>query len=153
MLAVGSTEPSNLQTELLSRSNIWSTQAKYPFGKKYISDYSIVAIKDLVYIFGGQTAWDSSGITKNIASFSTKTKDWKKCGQLKKDRYGHGVFVHEGDFIIIGGRNGNRPNDPLSTERCILKEDTIHCTVVKPKLWDYGYYPEMIAVPHDYCPK
>ena len=153
MLAVGSHEPYNLETELLSRSNVWSTQTQYPFGKKYICDYSIVAIKNLFYIFGGGTLWDSSGITKKIASFSTTTKKWKMCGELKKDRYGHGVILQDGDFLIIGGKNGNKDDKPIYTERCILKNDRIECAVVEPKLLKYEYYPEMIAVPHDHCPK
>ena len=152
MIAVGSTEPSNLSTELLSRSNIWSTQAQYPFGKKYICDYSIVAIKDLFYIFGGGTLWDYSGSTKNIVTFSTKTNEWKMCGELKRARYGHGVFVQEDSFVIVGGTMDG-VDTPVSTERCTLKEDKIQCTAVKPKLSNYQHYPEMIAVPRDYCPK
>ena len=149
MIAVGSREPINRKTELLSRSNIWSTQAAYPFGRKHFYDYSIVAIKDLFYTFGGATQVpDSSGVTKTIASFSTMTKKWKMCGELKKARGGHGVIVQNGEFVVVGGEHEN-----VFTERCSLKDDTIHCTAVKPKLSNFDFYPEMIAVPHDYCPK
>ena len=139
----------NIKTELFSRSNIWSGRTDYPFGERYISDYSIVAMKDFFYFFGGQTGHST---TKTIASFSTITKVWKICGKLQNARSGHGVFIHEGDFVIVGGTmNGGEIDVP--TERCNLNGDRIQCTVVEPKLSDYKYYPEMIAVPHDYCPK
>ena len=149
MIAVGSRWPFNKKTELFSRSNIWSTEADYPLGK-CINSYAIVAIKNLFYVFGGELG--SNGATKSIASFSTKTKDWKKCGELKQGRSGHSVFIHEGDFVIVGGTmDGGEMK--IVTERCTLNEDKIQCTVVKPKISNYKYYPEMIAIPHDYCPK
>ena len=139
----------NKKTELFSRSSVWSNQPDYPFGERYISDYSIVAMKDFFYVFGGQTE-DST--TNRITSFSTISKVWKIYGKLKSARSGHGVFIHEGDFVIVGGTiNGG--DQPVSTERCTLKEDTIQCTAIKPKLSNYYNYPEMIAVPHDYCSK
>ena len=39
LIAVGGYEPySNSQTELLSRSNTWTTEAEYPFGTEYKTD-------------------------------------------------------------------------------------------------------------------
>ena len=147
MIAVGSGEPSSKKTELLSRSNVWSNQPDYPFGERYIYDYAIVSMKDLFFIFGG-VIFDAYSNT--IASFSTQTKNWNKCGKLKQKRYGHSVFIQEGKFVVVGGRNGD--DNHMYTERCTLKNGKNDCKTIKPELHDYSYYPEMVAVPHDYCP-
>ena len=31
-----------------------------------------------------------------IAAFSTETKKWKQVGELNQARFGHGVFLHQG---------------------------------------------------------
>ena len=98
------------------------------------------------YIFGGDRAdFDE---TDTIAAFSTVTMEWKKAGVLNQARLAHGVFIQQGDFIVVGGMDGL-----LGTERCILNGDAINCTVVEPTLHYYFYYPEMMAVEPDYCPK
>ena len=100
------------------------------------------------YIFGGDRGSSVKTSENTIAAFSTVTKQWKKLGELNEARYAHGVFIQEGDFIVVGGDNGTR-----GTERCILNEDEIRCTVIDPELYDYSYYPEMMAVEPNYCPK
>ena len=75
------------------------------------------------------------------------------CGELKRARNGHGVIIQDGEFVIVGGQDENGSDKPVFTERCTLQGDRIQCAVVKPKLAKYRHYPEMIAVPHDYCPK
>ena len=148
MIAVGSSEQPYRKTELFSRSNVWSTEADYPFGDRYFYEYAIVAMNDLFYIFGGNTFGHGF---KTIASFSTITKDWKKCGKLKQSRYGHSVFIQEGKFVVVGGGNGI--DNFLHTERCTLENDNVDCKTIEPTPHDYSLYPEMIAVPYDYCPK
>ena len=91
---------------------------------------------------------------KTIAAFSTVTKEWKKYGELNYARYGHGVFVHQGEFIVVGGEHYGGSDDhatKLSTERCTLVEDSIECKAVDPVFNNYFSYPEMIRVPYDYC--
>ena len=108
-----------------------------------IHSYSIVALADSFYIFGGLSHGTKSS---TIAAFSTVTKEWKKLGELKQARYYHGVIIQNGDFVVVGGNDGQ-----LGTERCILSEDTITCTVIDPVLDHYYYYPEMMSVPPNYC--
>ena len=89
--------------------------------------------------------------SSTIAAFSTKTKAWKKIGNLKNAREGHGVFIQRGEFIIVGGKSYGQK--ALSTERCTLKGDVIKCKEIGPVLTSYEDYPEMMLVLHDYCPK
>ena len=98
------------------------------------------------YIFGGD--YGDFQQTDTIAAFSTITKEWRKVGELNQARLAHGVFIQQGYFIVIGGMDGL-----LGTERCILNEDAISCTVVEPILHNYFYYPEMMAVEPNFCPK
>ena len=103
---------------------------------------------DTFYIFGGDSGPDTYTPSNTIASFSTVTKEWKKLGELNQARYAHGVFIQQGDFIVIGDYKGR-----LRTERCTLNQDAIRCTLVDPELQDYGFYPEMMSVMPNYCEK
>ena len=103
---------------------------------------------DTFYIFGGDSGPDIYTASNKIAAFSTVTKEWKKLGELNQARYAHGVFIQQGDFIVVGGNNKN-----LRTERCTLNEDAIRCTFVDPELDRYAYYPEMMSVEPNFCPK
>ena len=100
------------------------------------------------YIFGGDLGSSVKGSGNTIAAFSTTTKEWKKLGEMNRSRYAHGVFIQEGDFIVVGGYGGT-----YGTERCILNEEEISCTLIDPELDEYCYYPEMMAVGPNYCPK
>lgn len=64
---------------------------------------------------------------------------------MNQGRWGHGVIVHQGQFIVVGGYSG-----PLRTERCELKDESIQCKTVDPELSNYRYYPEMMSVTK-YC--
>ena len=94
------------------------------------------------YTFGGYT----DNFSNVIASFDTSTKIWKKLGKLNQARRGHGVIVHQGQFIVVGGYSGS-----LGTERCILKDNSIRCETVEPKLEQYYWYPEMLSVTDNFC--
>ena len=102
---------------------------------------------DTFYIFGGDSGPDIYTASNKIAAFSTVTKEWKKLGELNQARYGHGVFIQQGDFIVVGGWGIFR------TERCTLNQDAIRCTLIDPELEDYGFYPEMMSVMPNYCEK
>ena len=83
-----------------------------------------------------------------IAAFNTVTKEWKKSGELNEAHYGHGVIESEGELIVIGG-GGSR-----NLEKCTLDNESIQCKIVEPELDStWSYYPELMLVPYDYCPK
>ena len=82
------------------------------------------------YVFGGY-GYGSAYRGDTIAGFYTNTKQWKKLGYLNKSREGHGIILHQGQFIVVGGHGLQE------TERCILKGDSIQsfqCTTVGPEL-------------------
>ena len=103
---------------------------------------------DTFYIFGGDSGPSSNTPSNTIAAFSTVSKEWKKLGELNQARYAHGVLIQQGNFIVVGGYPGN-----LRTERCTLNEGTIRCTLIDPELKSYGFYPEMMFVEPNFCPK
>ena len=105
-------------------------------------------MEDTFYIFGGDSGPRDYTPSSTIATFSTVTKEWKKLGELNQARLGHGVFIQQGHFIVVGGYNGN-----LRTERCTLNEDAISCTLIDPELNGYAFYPEMMSVEQNFCPK
>ena len=86
-----------------------------------------------------------------IARFETSTRQWKKLGELNEARLGHGVIAQKGEFIVVGG--DGIIDEGTKTERCSLSDDSIQCTSVDPELYDYFFYPEMMLVPENYCPK
>ena len=177
IIAVGGKSPPNAETELFSVDNWSLEEAypfgtdyfnhyliflgKKIFriellrqGNGVIIRSPIVGLQKTFYIFGGaikENPFDDVDkplkATKTIAAFSTVTKKWKKCGELNDARSGHGVFMHQGEFIVVGGRHYQ--GDP--TDRCTLVKDTIICKVVDPVFKRHFAYPEMIRVPYDYC--
>ena len=114
----------------------------------YIQRYPIVAIEDTFYLFGGDSGPSEFTPSNTIAAFSTVTKEWKKLGELNQARYGHGVFIQQGNFIVVGGLE-----EDFRTERCTLNEEAIRCTLIDPELNGYYYYPEMMFVEPNFCPK
>ena len=97
------------------------------------------------YLLGGKSGTHQT--TKTIAAFNTMTKKWERSGELKQARQGHRVIIHQTEIIVVGG------SGKLSTERCIIRDESIECKSVDPVLEHYSYYPEMIRVPYDYCQK
>ena len=172
LIAIGALNHNKM--ELLSRSNIWLEQLDYPYGTEYsnihlnlltrsfelkifrqaenISKYSIIALKNVFYIFGGYVRVNQYTGTTTVASFSTITKEWKKLGDLKEARMEHQVFVHQGDFVIVGGKFEAYISTEISTERCTLKNSTIRCTSIEPKLKSSNK-PVVMSIPYDYCQK
>ena len=77
---------------------------------RYIAFYSTAQTSDSAYVIGGQG-------TKNIvARYNTDNlPTWKKLGDLKRGRYGHGSIVIENKIVVFGGwANGDR-NERLFT--------------------------------------
>ena len=67
-------------------------------------------------------------------------------GELIQKRNGHNAIVVQGEILVVGGSAGE-----LKTERCIETDGQIRCSAQEPELKDYRYYPELFAVPDDYC--
>ena len=90
----------------------------------------------------------SSGYDSNvIVAFDTHTKQWKTLGELNQARHGHAVIFHQGKFIVVGGEYGS-----CGTESCLLKDGSVQCKTVGPKLENYFYFPEMMSVSENFCP-
>ena len=104
----------------------------------------MVALKSSIYIFGGSPRTKIGGI---ITTFDTTTKQWIRLGKLNQARYAHAVIVHQGQFVVVGG------DGSLGTERCALKGNSVQCTTVDPELENYYFYPEMMSVSENFCPK
>ena len=133
----------------MSRSSTWSVEADYPFSdpeEPFIHSFSIIDLETSFYMFGG---WIMDRTSDIDASFDTKSRQWKKLGHLNQARYGNGVINQQGQFIVVGG---NSYSEKLRiTERCYLENESIQCTTIEPVL--DVYYPELMLVPEDYCPK
>ena len=67
-------------------------------------------------------------------------------GQLIQGRYGHNAIVVQGEILVVGGLP-----DALKTERCIETDGQIRCNDQEPELTNYRLYPELFAVPDNYC--
>ena len=83
-----------------------------------------------------------------IARFETSTKQWQKLGELNQARHGHGVIIHQGEFVVVGGGVGTK-----KTESCALNGDSIQCVAVEPRLNLHDTYPEVMSVPESFCLK
>ena len=51
----------------------------------------------------------------------------------------------QGEFLVMGGAG------VYETERCNYVKGEMICTQQEPLLDYYSYYPELLAVPDDYC--
>ena len=111
--------------------------------------FSIIAKKESFYIFGGRIS-DSINLedpssnlrnTRTIAAFNTITRKWILIGKMQKARAGHGVILHDGDFLIIGGWR-----DACGFERCSLHRDSIRCYLVGGELKDCSIHPSMMLI-------
>ena len=77
---------------------------------RYIAFYSTAQTSDSAYVIGGQG-------TKNIvARYNTDNlPTWKKLGDLKRGRYGHGSIVVENKIVVFGGWANDDGNERLFT--------------------------------------
>ena len=107
----------------------------------------IVSVEKSFYTFGGTLDLYATAI---IAAFDTIKKEWKFVGELNQARYAHGVFIQEGEFVVVGGFDSS-DSSSLATERCTSTEDSIDCILIDPMLYSYSYYPAIMPVTSDYC--
>ena len=99
------------------------------------------------------SGWIMDRTSDIVASFDTKSRQWKKLGHLNQARYGNGVIVRQGQFVVVGGIGNSNSEKLRSTERCYFENESIQCTTTEPVLDVYYQYPELMLVPEDYCPK
>ena len=101
-LAVGSYNPFNVDTELLSLSSwTWSSGAQYPFSRSDISGHATIMQNQLFILFGGYSS-SNGGRQSTIAQYNPNTDTWTKLGDLNNARYTHDVISSEGAFLIVG---------------------------------------------------
>lgn len=108
-----------------------------------VNDYIILAPityhMNAFYVFGGSV--DYSYSTNIIGRFDTLTMTWRKAGELKSERYGHGA-IFNGEMMIIAGGGGGL----YKTESCSIQNGVVNCTEHAPALNFYAYYPAMLLV-------
>ena len=89
----------------------------------------------------------SHEIQSIIARFDPVDDSWTKLGNLQVARFGHGVIQVDNEFIVVGGYRSRRHNGyEMSTESCILNQQSIICTARQPQLSSFTYYPELMLV-------
>ena len=66
-------------------------------------------------------------------------------GNLKVARRGHGVIQVDNEFIVVGGVNGIKGDEP--TESCKLNGESMTCTTREPHLSEFAFFPELILFP------
>ena len=67
------------------------------------------------------------------------------CGQMQKDRFGHGVVYDGASFLVIGGYGD------LRTENCVLEEAFFACTELGPSIYNYAYYLGLFLTHDNYA--
>ena len=88
---------------------------------------------------------------KRIAVFSMTTKQWSLSGKLIHKRSNHGVLVHDGGFLVLGGYSDNDNSTAIKTEHCKLYGTRTKCVDVLPEIDLYTGPPAIMSVPFDYC--
>ena len=68
-------------------------------------------------------------------------------GELNQGRRGHNAIVVQGEILVVGGKY----ETGVKTERCIEADGQIRCNSQEPELENYEFYPELFAVPDNYC--
>ena len=140
------------------RSFSWKSKAKFPFYKN-IYGFDIIAHLDGFILFGGgyqesyfnkqqkisgDIYFESSLTTK----FTLKSNKRTKLGRLQLKRVEHSVIEINKKILVIGGKNNK------STEICELNNIRIICSLRKPVLNNFCYYPALVIVYSDtakYC--
>ena len=80
-----------------------------------------------------------------IGRFDQVTHRWSLAGNLKSDRYGHGVVFDGSSFLVIGGFGDQK------TENCILEGTVMTCTEQESSaLENYYKYPALFLTFDNY---
>ena len=82
---------------------------------------------------------NSAGQQSTIVRFDPVGNSWKKLGNLKVARHGHGVIQVDNEFIVVGG--GTKP-----TESCKLIGQWMSCTTREPQLSQFAYFPDLMLI-------
>ena len=101
-------------------------------------------VNPLPNIFGGYTS--NNPYDNLIARLDGVTFSWTQVGELTQGRRGHGAIVVQEEILVVGGYPGS-----LKTERCNEIESQMRCNAQEPELNGYYYYPELFAVPDNFC--
>ena len=101
-------------------------------------------VNPLPNIFGGYTS--NNYYDNLIARLDGVTFSWSQMGEMIQGRYGHNAIVVQGEILVVGGQSGS-----LKTERCNEIEGQMRCNAQEPELNKYYYYPELFAVPDNFC--
>ena len=150
VVAIGSTSSSGDHANV-ERFNVpnsqWIAAADYPFADEF-SRCGVVYAHGSFFVFGGKPV---ELVGQVVARLDATTWEWKDVGRMISDRYWHGAIHLEASeaFLIIGGSGG-----PHNTEKCTYDEAADLVTCVEqtgPALTDYRTWPELFAVPSDYC--
>ena len=150
IIAVGSNDPGNAQTELLNVStNIWSTHQQYPFSKE-ISRYSMVYRDEDFFLIGGSSGRpDGSDDQTRISKFSQREKNWIQVGNLNVKRRGHAAIFDGVELVVIGG------NEAHSIEHCTQSNGKFDCLITEQaRAYDftnYVFYPELAIIDEEFC--
>ena len=110
-----------------------------------ISSFAVVFFDSGFYYFGGYTKFPNAYNFGVIARLDSNSFQWSKIGQLNKGRSGHNAILIGDEFLIVGGY-GTR-----DTEKCKYNDGEMVCSAQSPTLDDYGFFPELFAVPDDFC--
>ena len=153
IVAVGSTSSSGDHNNV-ERFNVpnteWRAAADYPYADDAFSRCGIVFAHGSFFIFGGKP---SDVVGQVVARLNVQTWEWHDVGRMVAARYWHSAIHLETDreeaFLIVGGSGG-----PNNTEKCTYDEgaDVVTCVEQEgPALTDYRTWPELFAVPSNYC--
>ena len=115
-----------------------------PCNAKWIYSAPVVHYKSAFYIFGGYTSKNGNNENR-IARLDSNNFTWSLVGELNQGRSGHNIIEIQDQILVVGGAY------KFKTERCNFVEGKIHCTEQEPKLEYYTLFPELFAVPKDYC--
>ena len=69
-------------------------------------------------------------------------------GRLNQGRNGHAAIEVQGQFLVVGG--GGDYGSTV-TEKCVFNNKRVRCNAQLPYLHAYETYPELFAVPNDFC--
>jgi len=151
IVAIGSTNSHGSHSNV-ERFNVpnakWLAAADYPYADDF-SRCGVVYAHGSYFVFGGTP---SEIVGQVVARLDGATWTWTDVGRLNNLRYWHSAIYldtgREEAFLIVGGSGEN------ATEKCSYDEvaDSVTCVEqTGPVLTDYRTWPELFAVPSDYC--
>ena len=158
IFALGSTahknqpnQPGHNYAELFDGDK-WFQVDSYPY-EEIIWRQAMLYYDTKFYVFGGLS--DSNWTNSKLIVHLNKNLKWHKDGVLIIPRRSHTVIVSQSEFLVIGGHGAD--DEPVLTEKCSISEEShksntrVTCTTQEPLLYQYQLYPEVFAVPDDYC--